>query len=127
MILLDTHVLLWALARSSRIGRGARARLGSGDLVHASAVSMAEIMIKSALGKLRAPDDLARSITDAGLIELPLTARQVAAMSAFPELARHDPFDRMLVAQAASDGLTFVTADTRLLGLGLDFLVDATQ
>ena len=45
----------------------------------------------------------------------------------FPELVRHDPFDRLLVAQAARAGLRLLTADQILLALGRDFIIDANQ
>jgi len=44
----------------------------------------------------------------------------------FPELTRHDPFDRLLVAQASHDGLRLLTSDRVLIALARDFILDAT-
>ena len=49
------------------------------------------------------------------------------ALRDFPELTRHDPFDRLLVAQASRAGLQLLTADHVLLGLGRDFIIDASR
>lgn len=127
MILLDTHVLLWVLTDNPRLGQRTRTRIETSAAVHFSAVSIAEIAIKSMVGKIRTPDGLDRLILESGLVELSVTARHATALREFPELARHDLFDRLLVAQAASDGFGFVTADSRLLELGRDFIVDAAQ
>jgi PIN domain nuclease of toxin-antitoxin system len=55
-----------------------------------------------------------------------LTNAHADAMRTFPELVRHDPFDRLLVAQAYASDMDFLTADRALLNLGHDFIVDAT-
>jgi len=56
---------------------------------------------------------------------LSITAEHAEAIQDFPELVRHDPFDRLLVAQASRTGLRLLTADQTLLGLGRDFIIDA--
>lgn len=61
----------------------------------------------------------------AGLRELPFRERHAVTMSQFPQLARHDPFDRMLLAQAQAEDLMLLTSDRVLLGLGHDWVVDA--
>lgn len=127
MLLLDSSVLLWAIAQSRRIGARTRARIENATAVHVSAVSILELTIKSMLGKIDIPTDLARTVFDQGFVELPVTAAHAAAVGEFPELLRHDPFDRLLVAQAASANLDLLTADRVLQGLGRGFIVDATQ
>lgn len=77
--------------------------------------------------KLRAPDGLGGLLEAQGLRPLPLTSEHARAVEQFPELAGHDPFNRILVAQARSEGLTFLTADRRLLSLGYDWIDDATK
>lgn len=125
MILLDTAALLWSLEDLPYLGRIAQERITSGDVVHVSAVSIAEIHIKAMTGKLHLPDRLLERLDEAGLVQLPLHGADAHALSAFPELAKHDPFDRLLVAQAHHAGMEFFTADRALLRLGRDFIVDA--
>ncbi|MDT4916033.1 MAG: hypothetical protein QOH89_733 [Pseudonocardiales bacterium] len=93
--------------------------------MHVSSVSVVEIVIKTMTGKLRSPDDLLARFAQQGLVGLPLTSEHAVELAAFPELARHDPFDRLLVAQAYQTGMDFLTADRALLSLGRDFIVDA--
>jgi PIN domain nuclease of toxin-antitoxin system len=114
-LLLDTHVLLWALSRPRDLSREVRARLESpANTVLVSVVSAWEIEIKRALGKLRAPHDLTVQLQRLRFTELPLHLRHVDFLRGLPELHR-DPFDRMLVAQAMADDLTLVSADDRVL------------
>jgi PIN domain nuclease of toxin-antitoxin system len=114
-LLLDTHVLLWALASPDRLGGEPRRQLENpANTVFVSAVSAWEIEIKRGLGKLRAPADLEDEVRAIRFTELPLRFRHVEALARLPDLHR-DPFDRMLVAQAQVDDLTLVTRDRRLL------------
>jgi len=77
------------------------------------------------LGKLSVPADLSSRLTAQGLVPLRITAEHAEAIRDFPELVRHDPFDRLLVAQASREGLRLLSADQVLLGLGRDYIVDA--
>lgn len=97
----------------------------AGD-VHVSAATIWELTIKAMLGKISIPDKLARQLTDQGLSTLDVTAEHVEGMGEFPEMSRHDPFDRLLVAQASQAGMRLLTVDRALLALGRDFIVDAT-
>lgn len=125
MLLLDTSALIWVLIDSPRLGRQARKRITQASVVHVSAVSVAELTIKAMLGRIGVPEDLPAALRQQSLVELPLTAEHAAAVTDFPALVRHDPFDRLLLAQARTAGLDFLTSDRTLLGLGLDFVVDA--
>lgn len=127
MILLDTHVLLWVLARGDRIGPQARRVTEQAGVRYVSAVTFAEIAIKGARNKLRAPGNLSELITDLGFVPLPLDARHASGLRRFPTLGRHDPFDRLLVAQADVDRLTLLTADSTLLALEQPWIIDATR
>jgi PIN domain nuclease of toxin-antitoxin system len=82
-------------------------------VVYVSAASTWEIEIKRAIGKLEAPDDLEVALVASQFTDLPMT---VAHSIEAARLPRHhdDPFDRMLVAQANTEGLTLVTSDRRL-------------
>ena len=127
MILLDTNSLLWVLHGSTRLGTNARQRIDDAGSAHYSAISTAEISIKHLLARLPLPGgDLFPSVLNgAGLRELPFTSAHAAAMLRFPALVRHDPFDRMILAQAEAEGMTLLTADRTLLALGQTWIVDA--
>jgi PIN domain nuclease of toxin-antitoxin system len=127
--LLDTHVFLWWLRDDRRLGRRAREAIGDpASDVRVSAASIWEIATKAAIGKLAWRDGpsttLATCIGDSGFAELPVTAAHAAAVR---DLPRHnaDPFDRLLLAQAASEGLQLVSADAALRRYRPD-IVDAT-
>ncbi len=113
-LLLDTHVFLWLLTNSPRLGHAARARIVEAEEVHVSAASIWEIAIKTGLGKLHADvDEIVRSVPASGLIELPITSRHAARVSGLPP-HHNDLFDRLLVAQALTEPLLLLTADPQL-------------
>lgn len=114
-LLIDTHVLLWALDDDPLLSSAARAAITDGrNLVFVSAATAWEIVIKKALGKLRAPtesylDELRRH----RFTPLDITTPHALAVETLP-LHHTDPFDRLLVAQAQVEKLTLVTRDARL-------------
>jgi PIN domain nuclease of toxin-antitoxin system len=113
-LLLDTQVLLWWLADDRRLRDPARGAIADGaNLVAVSAASAWEVAIKAALGKLDAPTDLRDALTESGFEELPISVDHALRAGALPP-HHADPFDRMLVAQAAAEALVLVTADERL-------------
>ena len=114
-LLLDTHVLLWALEDHPSLSLAARSAItDGGNLVFVSAATAWEITIKSALGKLRAPttgylEELRRH----RFTPLDITTEHALAVETLP-LHHADPFDRILVAQAQVERLTLVTRDARI-------------
>ena len=121
-LLLDTHILLWWMAQSQQLTRRARSTIIDADAVFVSAVSAWEIAIKASIGKLKTPDDLEIQMRANRFVELPV---KIAHAILAAELPRHhsDPFDRMLVAQAAAESLTLLTADARLKTYGGSILL----
>lgn len=113
-LLLDTHILLWALSDDPALSEGARTAIVDGrNEVLVSAVSAWEITIKKALGRLRAPDDLPEQLAARRLAPLDVTIAHALAVGTLP--AHHaDPFDRLLIAQARVDRLTLVTRDAHI-------------
>jgi PIN domain nuclease of toxin-antitoxin system len=110
-LLLDTHVLLWWLDASSRLSkRGKQAVLGA-DRVYASVASIWELSLKMARGTLQIEGDLEAKIRETGFEVLPVTMLHAMASIKLPQHHR-DPFDRMLVAQAVTESLTLLTADS---------------
>jgi PIN domain nuclease of toxin-antitoxin system len=113
-LLLDTHVLLWCLGAPQRMQRETRKKIESpGTVVFVSAASAWEIEMKRSLGKLKVPNDLEEQLHEKRFTELPVRARHVQALRSLPSLHR-DPFDRMLVAQATTENLVLVTADSKV-------------
>ncbi len=127
MLLLDSQALLWLLDDSPRLGPRSRQAITSAQGVHVSAATVWELTIKTMLGKLSVPAGLPARLTAQGLELLSVTAEQAEAIRDFPELTRHDPFGRLLVAQARHSGLQLLTADQVLLSLGHDFILDAAR
>lgn len=127
MLLLDTHVTLWVTDDNPRLGQQARTRITAADRVHISAATVWELTIKAMLGKLTVPDRLSDRLEEQGLTLLDITARDAEGIGNYPELVRHDPFDRLIVAQAERTGLEVLTADTVLLDLERPFILDARK
>jgi len=116
-VLLDTHLLLWALASPSKLSKKARQRIESSE-VFASAASIWEISIKCALGKLVAkPAQVLAGVEPAGFAHLPVSGEHAAKVVELPPIHK-DPFDRMLVAQALVEPMILLTDDDVLGGYG---------
>lgn len=112
-VLLDTHLLLWALAAPGRLSPAAREAIAAGD-VYVSAASIWEISIKTQLGKLDAnPRDVLAAVEPAGFSLLPITGEHAVRVAELPAVHR-DPFDRMLAAQASVEPMILLTNDAAL-------------
>jgi PIN domain nuclease of toxin-antitoxin system len=113
-LLLDTHVVIWALAQPARLGTETRAALAERrNDAFVSAVTPWEIAVEHAKGQLAPPEELLAELTEQGFRELRLTWEHGLAAGALP-LHHRDPFDRMLVAQARAEDLTIVTRDPQI-------------
>ncbi|HWG75535.1 MAG TPA: type II toxin-antitoxin system VapC family toxin [Steroidobacteraceae bacterium] len=116
-VLLDTHVLLWALAYPTKLSPETRRQIDSAE-VFVSAASLWEISIKSSIGKLQAdPAQILACIDPAGFEILPVLAEHAVKVARLPHIHR-DPFDRMLVAQASTEPMLLLTDDAGLKGYG---------
>jgi PIN domain nuclease of toxin-antitoxin system len=116
-LLLDTHVLIW-WDEGRRLGAAAREAIEEADAVYVSAASAWEVALKTALGRLRPTRTVEEATSDSGFLELPVTFRHAERVTGLPPHHR-DPFDRMLVAQAAVDELILVTRDPVFARYGL--------
>ena len=118
-ILLDTHLLVWAMGSPERLPAGLAAMLEDPQNTPVfSVASLWELVIKQALGRPDfhvQPPQLRRALLDGGWQELPIQAHHALAVASLAPLHR-DPFDRMLLAQACADGLLLITADQQLAG-----------
>jgi PIN domain nuclease of toxin-antitoxin system len=116
-LLLDTQILLWAAGQPARLSTAARKLLNNpnNELLF-SAASLWEIAIKNTLGRedFRVePRTLRRGLLDNGYVELPITGQHAVSIDGLP-LLHKDPFDRLLLAQALTEGITLITADAQL-------------
>ncbi len=113
-LLLDTHTFLWWLSDWREIGETTRDAIADpGNEVFVSGVSGWEIAIRKARGRLVAPDNLSAMVDEKHFEHLPLTFEHAERAAALP-MHHRDPFDRMLVAQAQTEGLVLVTRDERI-------------
>lgn len=117
-LLLDTHIFVWVVTGSARLGSEARARITEASQVYVSSASIWEIAIKSRLGRIEGDvDALVDAIRASGFEELPVAAHHAAATTRLP-LHHADPFDRLLLAQAMVEPLRLLTADHTLAAYG---------
>ena len=112
-LLLDSHVFLWWKAADPRLSSPMVRAIAEAEDVYVSAATAWELGLKVSLGKLRLPESVEDGITAAGFTELPVHFRHTREAVVLPP-HHHDPFDRMLVAQARSEGLTLMTHDDRI-------------
>lgn len=120
-LLLDTHLLLWAAGDPDRLSPPARELLlDASNGLFFSAASLWEIVIKRGLGREDFRVDPARLrilLVANGYTEIPVLSDHALALDELPNLHR-DPFDRLLITQARSEGLLLVTADAQVAGYG---------
>lgn len=114
-ILLDTHAFLWWDANDPNLQPTLRAAIASlENRVFVSAVTVWEIAIKRASGKLSFSGSAVRALEQHGFQPLPITVEHAEWAGQLPQLHR-DPFDRLLVAQAQLEGLVLITVDDQIL------------
>ena len=113
--LLDTSTLIWAVASPDRLSPAARKALKSGPLM-LSVVSYWEVVIKAQKGLLKVADPVnwwARATNLLGGEILSIRTDHITALASLPDLHR-DPFDRMLIAQAAAEGFALLGCDDQI-------------
>ncbi len=113
-LLLDTHVLLWAVGAPRRLSTDARRLLADQDNVLLfSSASIWEVAIKRTIGRedfAVEPRLLRRGLLENGYEELPVRSEHAVAVGDLPAIHK-DPFDRMLIAQSLAEGVTLLTSD----------------
>ncbi|MEO9589672.1 MULTISPECIES: type II toxin-antitoxin system VapC family toxin [Marinobacter] len=113
-LLLDTHILLWAAAQPDKLSPEAATLIGNAEnRLYFSAASLWEVVIKNSLGRTDFhvdPHLLRRGLVDNGYLELPISSQHTLAVSHLPDIHK-DPFDRILVAQAETEGFLLLTSD----------------
>lgn len=109
-LLIDSHCLLRWLADTPMTPEALEAIADSTNTVFVSTATIWELEIKAALGKLIVDGDLVVEVEDAGFTWLQISATHAKAAAHLPTHHR-DPFDRMLIAQARTEGCTLISRD----------------
>ena len=114
-LLIDTHVFLWLLSCPEKLTKKRLYELESpSNEVLLSSMSIAELMIKSSIGKIRIEFDPIEMAEKMRLVILDFSGTHAMALGDLP-LFHKDPFDRMIIVQAICDKLTLVSDDTKFL------------
>jgi PIN domain nuclease of toxin-antitoxin system len=113
-LLLDTHILIWWLCDDFKLSSPEKNLIADPDnLVFVSAAACWEITVKKMIGKLDTPDDLPAALAANDFIELPITVQHTQSLYQLPP-HHNDPFDRIMIAQALSEDLAFITRDSKI-------------
>jgi PIN domain nuclease of toxin-antitoxin system len=113
-IILDTHIFLWALSDPDKISDAKRSALEDlSNTIYVSAVSIAELMIKASVEKLRIDFDPVLMAKESGFALLAFTAEAALLLKDMP-FHHKDPFDRMLIAQSITDNYPIMTEDPKI-------------
>lgn len=127
-MLLDSSVLIWTLSDPGKLGRGFRQRIEKLGWAYYSPLSTFELNLAHLAGRApKLPDNFSDKLDNLALVELPYSQAASEAAKELSQLFRSDPYDWMLLSQAMAADCHFYTSDRRLLGLGLDFVKDATK
>lgn len=119
-LILDTHVLLWALAEPERLEVSRRRLIEDGsNTIYASSVNAAEIAIKTSIGKLTLKGHLLALVEEAGFEWIDFTAAEAVLLQSLP-FHHRDPFDRMLVCQSLHRRLPIATDDPMFAPYGCE-------
>lgn len=118
-ILLDTHILMWLFSGDDRLSQRALALINNSDELLCSAVTIWEISVKHSHdphGFDLTAEKMIHLCEKNGILQLPVFFRHILALSSLhrQEIApvHKDPFDRIMIAQAKTDNLFFVTHDS---------------
>jgi PIN domain nuclease of toxin-antitoxin system len=120
---LDTNVALWVVKGDPRLTKSILRDINSNAETVISAISLAELEIKAAANKLALPQNLADLFESNGIKVEAFGSNASIQLARFSVGAKHDPFDRMILAQASARlGTTFFTADEVLINLDFDWI-----
>ncbi len=113
-LLLDTHIYIWWLENDKKLKKQIEQMIADAEAVYVSPISIWETTIKVQTGKLKVNiNQFISEITANGFQELPIVSEHSLKLMTLP-LHHRDPFDRMLIAQAMTEPLRFLTADKKL-------------
>ncbi len=113
MHLIDTHTLIWSLLASDNLSETAKETMTDGSKVYVSIASLWEIAIKQSINKLKIKnsiEEIAQMCVKAKINVLPIDAKHLDKIRELPAI-HNDPFDRLIIAQAITEGMDIVTKD----------------
>ncbi len=117
-LILDTHIMLWALGDPDRLSATRRQLIEDGsNTIWVSAMSAAEVAIKSSIGTLDVSFDLLEAVSEAGFEWLSYLEDDAMALRDLP-FHHRDPFDRMIVTQALRLSVPVMTDDPKIAAYG---------
>jgi PIN domain nuclease of toxin-antitoxin system len=119
--LVDTQALVWFLDGDQRLSTAATETMRDRrNALLVSAATVWEIAIKSAIGKLSAPDDLPAEIAREDFAVLPIEGHHAWRVASLPKSSHKDPFDRILAAQALAEGIPIISRDASFDAYGVE-------
>ena len=114
MILLDTHTLIWFMYDDSKIPESTLKRIKTEDKVYVSIVSLWEISIKQSLGKINISNSISEIVEkckESNINILQIDPRHLDYIKKLPYI-HGDPFDRLIISEAITEGMTLITKDS---------------
>jgi len=113
-IILDTHIFLWALSEPSKLSDKKKFEIEAlSNVIYVSAISIAEIAIKSSIGKLNVNFDPIEMVEKSGFSLLDFTSKEAMLLKELP-FHHRDPFDRMLICQSMVNKFHIMTDDEKI-------------
>lgn len=110
-LILDTHIFLWALSDPGRIEPGRLVEIETqANIVYVSSISIAEVMMKASIGKLKVNFDYVELARQSGFELLDFRSEEALVLRDLP-FHHRDPFDRMLIAQSITNQYPIATDD----------------
>jgi len=126
-IIIDSHIFLWLLNKQENVGKATLVLLEESQNIFVSAVSLWELSLKHTKGKLSYNSkQLEQGMRELGVDFLELRRKHLISFSKF-KIEHQDLFDVMLLQQAKSEEMLFVTKDKDILDLNINFVFDANR
>lgn len=116
MYLIDTHTLLWALLQVDKLSEDVKDVLSNSEGIYVSIVSLWEIAIKQSIGKLDviySLEEIADECVKVKINIMQIHPKHLDAIKQLPHI-HNDPFDRLLIAQAKTEGMKLITKDGKI-------------
>ena len=114
-IIIDTHIFLWALSSPAKLSIAKREALEDlSNTIYVSAVTIAELMIKTSVGKIQIDFDPVKLASETGFALMDFSADAALLLKDLP-FHHKDPFDRMLIAQSLDENYHLMTDDAKIM------------